>query len=109
MKIENIPFMMTDWSKIDPQIVKGETGYSSVKTHEQGNIRTRYVEYSNNYMADHWCKIGHVVFILDGEIKIEIDDGRSFILRKGMSFMVADDIDAHKASSEFGAIAFIVD
>ncbi len=109
MKIENLPFIVSDWNKGNSQRVNGESGFSDIKIFEQGNIRVRLVEYSPNYKADHWCKKGHIVFIIDGDVMIEIEDGRKYELSKGMSFQVADNIDAHKAYSVKGAKAFIVD
>ncbi len=109
MKIENIPFIISDWNKENSQRINGESGFADMKTFEQGNIRVRLVEYSPDYKADHWCKKGHIVFILEGEVAIKIDDGRKFKLSKGMSFQVADNVDAHKAFSTNGAKAFIVD
>ncbi len=109
MKIENVPFSITDWSKISPQTILGESGSAVSRTFEQGNIRARYIEYSAGYKADHWCKRGHVAFLLEGDFTMEIEDGRIYELKKGMSFQVADDIDAHKARTENGAKVFIVD
>lgn len=109
MKIENVPFIMTDWDYVNSQEIKSESGFSIVKTFEQGNIRIRFIEYSQNYKTDHWCKKGHVGLVLDGQFVIAIDDGRLFRLKKGMSFQVADDIDAHKAYTKKGAKVFIVD
>ncbi len=109
MKIEGVPFTATDWSKINTTGIPGESGTAFSKSFEQGNLRVRLVEYSADYKADHWCKKGHTVFILDGEFIIEIEDGRKFEFKKGMSFQVADDIDAHKAYSKNGATVFIVD
>jgi hypothetical protein len=40
---------------------------------------------------------------------LRFDDGRVFELKKGMSFQVADNIDAHKACTKKGARVFIVD
>ncbi len=109
MKIENVPFTVTDWGKVETQTVPGESGEATVRSFEQGNVRVRTAEYSPGYRADHWCLRGHVVLILEGEITVEIQDGRKFVLKKGMSFQVADGIDAHLAHTQKGALAFIVD
>jgi len=32
------------------------------------------------YVADHWCRRGHVLLVLEGELVTELEDGREFIL-----------------------------
>lgn len=67
------------------------------------------VEYSENYLADHWCSKGHILLCLEGELHTELDDGRSFTLTAGMSYQVADQAEAHRSSTSKGAKLFIVD
>ena len=61
------------------------------------------------YLADHWCKKGHILFCVEGELKTELDDGREFTLKPGMSYQVADNAEAHRSSTALGAKPFIVD
>jgi quercetin dioxygenase-like cupin family protein len=74
-----------------------------------GNIRVRMVEYTPGYLADHWCKRGHVLFVLKGELVTELEDGREFKLTPGMSYQVAEDVNPHRSHTEKGAKLFIVD
>ena len=67
------------------------------------------VEYSENYLANHWCSKGHILLCLEGELHTELDDGRSFTLTVGMSYQVADQAEAHRSSTSKGAKLFIVD
>ena len=67
------------------------------------------VEYSENYLADHWCSKGHILLCLEGELHTELDDGRTFTLTAGMSYEVADQAEAHRSSTSKGAKLFIVD
>ncbi len=67
------------------------------------------VEYSENYLADHWCSKGHILLCLEGELHTELDDGRTFTLTAGMSYQVADQAEAHRLSTSKGAKLFIVD
>ena len=39
----------------------------------------------------------------------ELDDGRTFVLTRGMSFQVGDDREPHRSSTRVGAKLFIVD
>ena len=67
------------------------------------------VEYTAGYLADHWCEKGHVLLCLEGELHTELEDGRNFVLRAGMSYQVADGAEAHRSSTSNGAKLFIVD
>lgn len=109
MQISNIPFGTTDWQTIEPSKHTGDIGYALWRTQQFGDIRVRMVEYSIGYVADHWCKKGHILLCLEGELKTELDDGRHFTLLPGMSYQVADNAEAHKSSAPNGAKLFIVD
>ena len=109
MKIENVPFMTTDWSQISPIEHKGETGLAIWKTLEIGNVRVRMVEYTAGYLADHWCSRGHVILVLEGQLVTELKDGRKFDTGPGMSYQVASNAEAHRSSTLVGAKLFIVD
>ena len=109
MKIADVPFGTTDWSKIEPTGHPGETGTALWRTLEIGNIRVRMVEYSPGYRADHWCSRGHVLLVLEGELVTELADGRKFVLTPGTSYQVADDLNPHRSYTETGAKLFIVD
>ena len=67
------------------------------------------VEYSPNYLADHWCSKGHILLCLEGELHTELKDGRTFVLRPGMSCEVADNAEPHRSRTVGGAKLFIVD
>lgn len=109
MKLSAIPFGTTDWSTVERTQHAGERGLGYWRTQVFGDIRVRMVEYTPGYMADHWCTKGHVLLCLEGELRTELQDGRVFTLRPGMSYQVADDAEAHRSSTEAGAKLFIVD
>jgi hypothetical protein len=109
MKIENVPFHTTDWSKVPATQHAGEAGVASWRTIELGNIRVRHVDYSPGYVADHWCERGHVLLVLEGELVTELRDGRRFVLTAGQSYQVADGDGAHRSVSPLGAKLFVVD
>jgi quercetin dioxygenase-like cupin family protein len=79
------------------------------RTIEQGNIRVRLVEYSPGYQADHWCRRGHVLLVLEGELVTELEDGTQATLTPGTSYQVADNASAHRSRTATGAKLFIVD
>ena len=109
MKIADIPFGITDWSNVATTEHPGETGAAFWQTKTFGGIRCRVVEYTPGYLADHWCKKGHILFCLEGELTTELRDGRQFTLKPGSSYQVADDSEAHRSSTNIGAKLFIVD
>ena len=109
MRIEQVPFGVTDWSAVPKTEHPGETGTAYWRTVETGNIRVRIVEYSPGYLADHWCSRGHVLYVLSGELVTELKDGRSFTLLPGQSYQVADGEEPHRSRTEGGATLFIVD
>ncbi len=109
MKIQDLPFCTTDWSKVAPTEHPGVTGKAYWRTLESGNVRVRMVEYTAGYVADHWCKRGHVLLVLEGELTTELEDGRTFVLLPGTSYQVADGAEAHRSRTETGAKLFIVD
>lgn len=109
MKIDGVPFGTTDWSQVERTERKGDTGMAYWQTREFGGIRVRRVEYSPGYAADHWCRKGHILLCLEGELHTELEDGRRFTLTPGMSYQVADGAEAHRSSTPQGAKLFIVD
>lgn len=109
MDICDIPFGITDWNNIERTEHSGETGTAYWRTQHFSNLRVRMVEYTPGYLADHWCKKGHILLCLEGELHTELEDGRRFVMTPGMSYQVADQAEAHRSSTSTGARLFIVD
>jgi hypothetical protein len=109
VELVNIPFGITDWSAIAPTEHAGDTGVAIWRTQHFGSVRVRMVEYSAGYHANHWCEKGHILLCVSGELRTELSDGRNYVLRPGISYQVADGVDAHRSSSPAGATLFIVD
>jgi hypothetical protein len=109
MQMNDIPFGITDWATIEPTQHAGDAGVAIWRTRQFGGIRVRMVEYSAGYLANHWCSKGHILFCVEGELRTQLEDGRLFVLRPGMSYQVADNAEAHRSSTERGARLFIVD
>jgi hypothetical protein len=109
MNIRDIPFVITQWDDVAPTEHPGETGTAIWRTRQFGEIRVRMVDYTPGYRSDHWCVKGHILYCLKGELCTELDDGRTFTLRPGMSYQVADSAEPHRSSTVVGARFFIVD
>jgi quercetin dioxygenase-like cupin family protein len=109
MDITGIPFGTTDWSQIEATEHSGITGTAYWRTQNFAGIRVRMVEYSPGYLADHWCSKGHILLCLEGELHTELEDGRQFVLKPGMSYQVADNAEPHRSFTEVGARLFVVD
>lgn len=109
MEIRDIPFQIFDLEHVAPEEHAGESGKAFWRTVRRGNVRIRIVEYSPGYLADHWCVKGHAVYVFEGEFRSELKDGRKFILKEGMCYLVADNAEAHRSWTEHGVKLLIVD
>ncbi|MBK8784480.1 MAG: DHCW motif cupin fold protein [Anaerolineales bacterium] len=109
MEMKNIPFGITNWAEIIPTEYKGETGMAFWRTQQFDTVRVRMVEYSAGYLADHWCKKGHILLCIEGELHTELTDGRKFTLTPGTSYQVSDNAEPHRSYTKTGAKLFIVD
>ena len=110
MRLTGIPFETTDWSGVESIAHAGLTGQAFWRTREFGGVRVRFVEYTPGYRADHWCTKGHILLCIEGDLRIDLADGRFFLLGSGMSYQVADNAQAaHRSSTKTGAKLFVVD
>lgn len=107
--MDTILFHTTDWSEIPVTEYPGETGIAFWKTLQYKNLRIRMVEYSRGYIADHWCKRGHIVYCIEGEMTIELSDGRKLKFEKGMTYQVSDAVNPHRSVSCTGTKLLIID
>ena len=107
--MSNIPFQIIDWSKISKDEHKGESGTSFWQTIQHEGLRVRVVEYSKGYLADHWCQKGHIVHCLEGEFITELEGGKKSAMKKGMTFIVSDNLSSHRSHSENGVKLLIID
>ncbi|MES2478029.1 MAG: DHCW motif cupin fold protein [Bacteroidota bacterium] len=107
--MSNIPFQTIDWNSIDKVEYKGETGTAYWRTLQFEGLRIRMVEYSSGYLADHWCEKGHIVHCLEGEFISELKDGTAVRLTAGESYVVSDEMSAHRSVSAKGVKLLIID
>ena len=109
MRIEGVPFATVDWDAVPETEHPGASGRALWRTVEVGNLRIRKVRYTPGYLADHWCEKGHIVLCWEGEFTTEHKDGTRHVLKRGMSYQVADGDAPHRTYTESGATLFIVD
>lgn len=105
----SFPFQTIDWEAIAKTSHKGESGTAYWQTLQLPGLRIRIVEYSEEYLADHWCRKGHIVHCLEGEFISESEDGSSFRLTKGMTYVVSDDLSSHRSRTKEGTKLLIID
>ncbi len=105
----NTPFQTIDWSTIPKTEHKGETGTAYWQTLQFGALRLRIVEYTEGYLADHWCQKGHIVHCLKGKFVSELQSGELFTLTEGMTYIVSDDMSSHRSISANGVTLLIID
>lgn len=104
-----IPLEVIDWSKISKEEHQGETGTSFWQTLQYDGLRIRIVEYGAGYLADHWCKKGHIVHCLEGEVLNEQENGEKYILKQGMTYIVSDNLSSHRSVAEGNVKLLIID
>lgn len=105
----SIDFQAIDWDLVPKTEHKGETGKAYWQTLEFNGLRVRMVEYTEGYLADHWCSKGHIVHCLEGEFVSELENGELVTLSKGMSYIVSDELSKHKSSTKQGVKLLIID
>ena len=105
----SIDFNSINWITTPGIKHQGEIGTSIWQTLEFPGVRMRIVEYSRNFIDDHWCEKGHIVYCLEGEFICEIQNEEKQYFSKGMSFIVSDKFRLHRISSEEGAKLLIID
>ncbi len=106
---DNFPFQTIDWSTITKHEHQGKKGYAIWQTVQFPGLRVRIVEYSKGYLADHWCQKGHILHCLEGEFISELQNGEKLILRKGMTYIVSDDLSSHRSNTSDGVKVMIID
>ena len=109
MDLQGFPFTTVDWDSVEPEAHTAEAGTVSWRVRTFGDVRVRRVDYGPGYVADHWCHKGHVLYVLEGELVTELDDGRVFTLTVGQSYQVADAAERHRSRSPLGASLLVVD
>lgn len=109
MKLSAFPFSITDFADITPEIKPGITGFAEWRTFYRDDVRIRQVTYSPEYLADHWCSKGHIIFCIEGSMETELANGSKHTLSKGLIYTVGDDSDAHRTYSKQGCVLLIVD
>lgn len=109
MDDRNIAFQTIDWLKIPKTEHLGETGIAYWQTLQFNGLRIRLVEYSAGYKADHWCRKGHIVHCLEGEVINEQEGGERSVLTPGMSYVVTDGLSSHRSITSKGVKLMIID
>lgn len=102
-------FQAIDWDNILPTIHPGDPGESTWRTVQLPGLRIRMVTYGPGYLADHWCRKGHIVHCLEGEFESQMENGESFRLSKDMTYVVSDNLSSHRSYTQHGARLLIID
>jgi hypothetical protein len=104
-----VPFTNIDWSNVPKTEHKGDTGTAFWQTLNFDGLRIRIIEYTEGYLADHWCQKGHIVHCLEGEFISEMANGDAFTLKKGTTYVVSDDLSSHRSATQNGVKLLIID
>jgi hypothetical protein len=107
--LTQFPFQTIDWEGIEKTTHAGETGMAYWQTIQLLGLRLRKVEYSPDYLADHWCQKGHIVHCISGTFVSELENGEMHTLTSGMTYVVSDEMSSHRSISKEGVILLIID
>lgn len=107
--MSNIPFQIIDWNNVSKEEHKGKTGTSFWQTLQYDGLRVRIVEYDAGYIADHWCKKGHIVYCPGGEVVNEQENGEIHLLKAGMTYIVSDNLSSHRSVAKEKVKLLIID
>lgn len=107
--MSTISFQTIDWTKIEKVEHPGERGVAYWQTIQFPGLRIRMVEYSQGYIADHWCKKGHIVHCIDGSFTSKLQSGEQLFLSTGMSYVVSDSLSSHASVTDTGVKLLIID
>jgi uncharacterized cupin superfamily protein len=67
------------------------------------------MELTTDFLLEHWCEVGHLVFVLKGEFINELQGGETTVMKAGTSFTVSDGRSVHRIRTEDTAKLLIVD
>lgn len=109
MNNQAIPYQIIDWASAVRTEHVGETGSATWNTVQFPGLRIRIVEYGPGYLADHWCRKGHIVHCLEGSFDSELLTGERATLTKGMTYVASDEVSSHRSSTETGCRLLIID
>lgn len=109
MNLNNILFQTINWDQVPKEKYEGAEGFATWQTLQFKGLRIRIVNYSKGYIADHWCKKGHVVHCLEGEFTSEMMSGEQYHLCAGMSYVVSDEVSSHRSITKNGVKLLIID
>lgn len=104
-----IPFQTINWTAVPKEEHKGESGTAYWQTIQFEGLRIRLVEYSPGYIADHWCRKGHIVHCLEGEFISELENGEQHKLTPGITYVVSDNLSSHRSITPNGVKVLIID
>ncbi len=106
---KNIDYQSIDWRTVPKTEHRGETGMAYWQTKQFDGLRIRLVEYSKGYVADHWCRKGHIVHCLEGELVSEMENGGAHRLSPGMTYVVSDELSSHRSVAKDRVLLLIID
>jgi quercetin dioxygenase-like cupin family protein len=109
MEIKNINSQIINWDLVDPGEVKGETGFTATKEFRTGDTRIRVAEYSANYKSAEWCPKGHIIYCIEGELKLVFKSGIELNLSPGNSIIIEEGDEHIGITGDSPVRIFIVD
>jgi hypothetical protein len=85
--------------KIDFESIPWESPAAGVrfKAFEQGGKKLRLAEFGREFVEPNWCTKGHIGYVLEGQMEIDLD-GKTVVFGPGDGiFITAGEAHKHKA------------
>lgn len=98
-----------DWKKLPEEKTGGISGFALSKTQKTDKMQIRFIRFSGNYEADHWCTKGHLIFVRKGVLFIDFQNGDLFKIEEGNSCVLGENKVPHKARTKNPAEIWIID
>ena len=110
MKLNNVPYELIDWKGVETSLITGLEKKALARIKNFDEIRLRVIEKEPGYRADHFCKKGHIIFVIEGSMDIEFENGDKVPISTGQSIFISDDNQyGHTTFTEKGIKYFIID
>lgn len=107
--LAGVPFQAIALDTIAASLHPGTSGTATMREVEVGHFRLRHIEYSVGYQSDQYCNLGHIAFIIEGEVELVMRGRESSLLAAGTSFVVGAQAEPHLVRSRKGAKLFVLD
>ena len=77
------------------------------KSFESSGKQIRLIELTNEFLHSHWCEVGHIGYVLEGELEIEFESKLQSYIAGDVIFIPEGAEHKHRPSCKCGLVSFI--